>query len=255
MLMIRFMPEPSTTTEFSTGVSKPPSVAVPPVRATRFTPFSSAYANTWATSSVLCTNATAAGNGIVYTSKIFCNLRKLSMLLSRKACSSVRTQSAPTIFCSRSTMESRVGGIGVRPVWCSVEDGVRALEQRVGVVADVVIDAVAHPLVDRRALRIGRERFALAGHRCSGSVEIRMHASGDGRADGCAEAGTASADVARGRHAEHVGHDAHEQAAAGTASRHDDVINRCAELCAHCLHVMLHRQRDRFENRSVDVAA
>ena len=87
--MMRFMCEPSTTTEFSTGVSRPPSVAVPPVRATTLTPCSSAKASSRATSSVLSTITTAAGIGIVYTPKIFCSLRKLSMLLSRSTCSSV----------------------------------------------------------------------------------------------------------------------------------------------------------------------
>src|SRR3954469_5583387 len=254
MSMIRFICDPSTTTVFSPGVSRPPSVAVPPVRATRFTPCSSAYARTWATSSVLCTNTTAAGIGMVYTSKIFCNLRKLSMLLSRKVRSSVTTRSAPTIFCRRSTMVSRVRGIGFVLFWRSVEGRIRALEERVCVAADVVIHAVADALVDRRAVEIRSERFALARHCPGRGVEVGMHTGANGRADCGAETGAAAAYVACGRHTEHVGQHSHEQAAAGSTTRDDDVIERDPELGAHCVGVVLHGQRDRFENRSIDVA-
>ncbi len=65
ILMISFIIPPSTTIEFSTGVSKPPSVAVPPVRATTFTWCSSANLSTAVTSSVERTIATAAGSGMV----------------------------------------------------------------------------------------------------------------------------------------------------------------------------------------------
>ena len=108
ILTMRFISPPSTTIKFSTGVSSPPSVAVPPVRATTFTPCASANASTFATSSVLRTIATAAGAGMVYTPKMFCSLRKLSMLRSRSNCASVSTCSSPRICCNCSTMASRV---------------------------------------------------------------------------------------------------------------------------------------------------
>ncbi|CAB4888901.1 unannotated protein [freshwater metagenome] len=108
MLRIWFINEPSSTIEFSTGVSSPPSVAVPPVRATTLTWCSSAKASTAAASCVLLTIATAAGTGIVYTPKMFCSLRKLSMLLCRRVCSSVMTRSAPRIWRRCSTISARL---------------------------------------------------------------------------------------------------------------------------------------------------
>ena len=65
MPRIWFIPEPSRTIELATTVSRPPSVAVPPVRGTTLIPWLSAKASTSATSSVLRTIATAAGAGSV----------------------------------------------------------------------------------------------------------------------------------------------------------------------------------------------
>ena len=63
--MIRFISEPSSTIESGTIVSRPPSVAVPPVRGTTLIPCRSANASTSAASQVLRTIATAAGAGSV----------------------------------------------------------------------------------------------------------------------------------------------------------------------------------------------
>ena len=85
MLTISFINEPSITIEFSRPLSKPPSVAVPPVRATTLTRCSSAKASNLMMSSVLRAITTAAGTSIVYTPKMFCSLRKLSTL-ARSSC-------------------------------------------------------------------------------------------------------------------------------------------------------------------------
>jgi len=65
--MIRFMPEPSSTMEFSFRVSRPPSVAERPVRGTTLIPCSLANRSTADTSSVLRALATAAGIGSMNT--------------------------------------------------------------------------------------------------------------------------------------------------------------------------------------------
>ncbi len=56
---------------------------------------------------------TAAGTGMVCTSKMFCSLRKLSTLLSTSTRSSVTTLSAPTMRCRPSTMASRLSDMSV----------------------------------------------------------------------------------------------------------------------------------------------
>ena len=61
------MPEPSSTMELATAVSRPPSVAVRPVRATTLMRLLLAYFSTSATCCVLRAMTTAAGIGRVNT--------------------------------------------------------------------------------------------------------------------------------------------------------------------------------------------
>jgi hypothetical protein len=127
--MIRSICEPSTTIEFSAPLSRPPSVAVPPVRATTLTRCSSANASTLATSAVLRAITIAAGTVIVCTSKMFWSLRKLSTLDRFSSASSVITCSAESMVRSWSTIWSRVrvmagpSGCGARWRWAQWKIG------------------------------------------------------------------------------------------------------------------------------------
>ena len=111
MLTIWFIIEPSMITESGTTLSSPPSVAVPPVRGMTLTPLSFAKRRSSATWAVSAGSTTAAGTGMVCTSKMFCSLRKLSTLLSTRIFSSVTTASGPTMRRRPSTMASLLSGM------------------------------------------------------------------------------------------------------------------------------------------------
>ncbi len=104
--MILFIVDPSMITESGTALSRPPSVAVPPVLGMTVTSLNAAQVRMPATCSAFFGSATAAGTGIVCTSKMFCSLRKLSTLLSTRTRSSVTTASGPTTPRRPSTMAS-----------------------------------------------------------------------------------------------------------------------------------------------------
>ena len=47
----------------------------------------------------------------------------------------------------------------------------------------------------------------------------------------------------------------HEQVAIGTASGNDDLVETDAQLIAHIIYMLLHRQCNCFQNRAIDMAS
>src|SRR6478736_7742406 len=256
MLTIRLIRPPSTTIEFGTCVSRPPSVAVPPVRGTTLMPCSFAKASTAAASAVDPTRATAAGGGSVKTPKMLSSLRKLSMLRSRSSCSSVTTCSAPRISTRPSTIASLLNPMGGVPRRL-VEDRVGPLEHGVRAVANGGGDSLVDPCIEGGVGGIGCERLATLArrHPRGGHLDVGIDAGADGSADRRAEAGAGLDDVPRRRDPEDVREDLQEERAPGAAAGDHDLLEADPELAAHGIDGVLHRQRDRLEDRAVDVPA
>ena len=138
----------------SSWISRPPSVAVPPVRATTFTPLLVGEGEHLGDVVGAAHHAPRPpASGRVYTPKMFCSLRKLSTLRALQHLGVgdhlLGGEELLEVFDDGVTGEghdgSVLGAVRVR----SVEDRVGALEQRVGVAADVVVHGVGHPAVHR----------------------------------------------------------------------------------------------------------
>ena len=153
----------------------------------------------------------------------------------------------------RAMVGSLLVGVVGRGQW---KIGIGALEQRVGVVADVVVHGVGHAAGTRRR-SAGRARTTRAAcscarprSRCRGARRRppRRRSPRRGsrrRRRRVREAGmpNTSAKICM------------NSGLLGAAARHDDLVERDAQLVAHRVDVELHRQRDRLEDRAVHVAA
>ena len=153
-------------TESATTLSRPPSVAVAPVRGITLTPCSSANRRISATCAVLRAMTTAAGTGMVWTSKMFCSLRKLSTLLCDEDVlvgdDVLRPHDALQALDDGFSAQWHAGvPLRVRGwpggQW-KIDEGL--LEDRVRGVVDGPVRGLVHPSVDVMVHQVGGERLA-----------------------------------------------------------------------------------------------